>query len=78
MYWKMDTENMCSCNNSSDFHYIFLHHRHLHAITGTSSWFKKKKTALFGFYRSLYLGKEVDFTPVSRNKFLCEKTAFKT
>ena len=58
--------NICSGNNSSDFHYISLHHRH-HDVTGTSSCFLKNP-ALFGVYQYLYSGKQVNFISVYQDK----------
>ena len=59
--------SICSCNNSSDFYYISLHHKHFHNVSGTSSCVLKN-LALFGVYRSLYSGKQVYFTSVYRDK----------
>ena len=62
--------NICSCNYSTDFHYISLHHRHLHDVTGTSSCFLKNP-ALFGVYRYLFSGKQVYFTSLYQDKQIC-------
>ena len=42
--------NLCSCNNSSwIFTISFLHHRHLHAITGTFSYLLKDIASSEGY-----------------------------
>ena len=45
---------------------IALHHRHIHNVTGTSSWFLNNP-ALFG----VYSGKQVYFTLVYQDKQIC-------
>ena len=57
--------NICSCNNSSDFHYISLHHRHLQDVTGTSSFFFEESSLIWSS------GKQVYFTSVYQDKQIC-------
>ena len=78
---KKNYINICSCNNSSDFHYISLHHRHLHDVTGTSSCF-------FFFWRIQPYLEFIDICIQANrfslhqctkiNRFVCKISAFRT
>ena len=48
---------------------FFLHHRHFHAITGTSSCFLNNPY-LFADDRHMCLGQEIYFTSVCRDKLI--------
>ena len=48
--FRMKKISLCSCNNSSGIFTIsFLHHRHLHAITGTFSYLLKNTASCEGY-----------------------------
>ena len=69
---QMKDIKCCSRNNFQVFAIFFLHHKHLRAITSTSSCFLNN-LSLFSDNRHLYLGQEIYFTSVCRDKQLYEQ-----
>ena len=71
--------NICSCNNSSDFHYISLHHRHLHDVTGTSSCFFLRIQPYFEFIDICIQANRLTLYQCTKiNRFVCKVSAFRT
>ena len=70
--------NICSCNNSSDFHYISLHHRHLHDVTGISSCFWRIQPYLEFIDICTQANRLTLYQGTKINRFVCKISAFRT